>query len=264
MASTMEIKIDYKQVTESLSDLAQRQVPFVVAKTLTALAGDAREHLVKRLPMVFDRPTPFTQRGVFTKPAQKATLTAEVYFPESQEAQGRATREYMRPGAQGASARNQKKTEFLLTRMGYLPAGWVTTPGSFIAKGHLDGYGNMPGSYYKQIIRSLGIKNTKGPPKPASGASQRRAARMGVEDEFFAITPGSNAQGKNGGWLPPGVWRRTGKGGSVLQQYLKFIRKASYKKRIDVLAEVKTAVDANVQRRWSESVQLVVEKFNAR
>lgn len=260
----MEIKVDYKDVTASLNDLAQRQVPFVLAKTLTALAGDARAHLIKKLPMAFDRPTPFTQRGVFTKAAQKTTLAAEVYFPESQPEQGKAQREYIRPGAQGSSARSQKKTEYLLTRMGYLPAGWVTTPGSYIAQGKLDSYGNMPGSYYKQIIRSLGIKNTKGPAKPPSGASQRRAAKMGVTSEFFAISPGSNSQGKNGGWLPPGVWKRSGKGGATLQQYLKFVKKASYKQRIDVLKEVKTAVDANLERRWAESVQLVVTQFNAK
>ena len=261
----MEIKVDYKDVTASLDDLAQRQVPFVLAKTLTALAGDARDHLIKKLPVAFDRPTPFTQRGVFTKPAQKTTLAAEVYFPESQSEQGKPTREYIRPGAEGASARHQKKTEFLLTRMGYLPAGWVTTPGSYITNnGKLDGYGNMPGSYYKQIIRSLGIKTTKGPPKPPSGASQRRASRMGVASEFFAVVPGANQLGKNGGYLPSGVWKRTGKGGHQLQQYLKFIKKASYKRRLDVFTEVKTAVDANLERRWAESVQLVVTQFNAR
>lgn len=261
----MKIEVDFKDVTDSLTDMEQRQVPFVMAKTLSALAGDARAHLIKQLPVAFDRPTPFTQRGVFTKAATKTTPAAEVYFPESQAAQGRATREYIRPGAQGTPARAQKKTEYLLTRMGLLPAGWVTTPGTYITKNNkLDSYGNMPGSYYKQIIRSLGIKNTKGPAKPASMASQRRAARMGVQTEFFAVAPGLNTLGKNGGYLPSGVWKRSGKNGRDLQQYLKFIKKASYRARIDVLKEVEAAVKTNLNRRWDESVQLLVDKFNAK
>lgn len=257
----MEIKVEYRHVTDALDDVARRQVPFAVAKTLTALAGDARDKLIKKLPIAFDRPTAFTQRGVYTKAAQKNTLTAEVYFPQSQEAQGRSQREYIRPGAEGASARRQKKTEFLLTRMGYLPAGWVTTPGRYIMDGKLDGFGNMPGSYYKQIIRNLGIKR---PGKPVSGASQRRAARMGVDNEFFAVKPGVNNLAKGGGWLPAGVYKREGRGGSTLRQYLKFVKKATYKQRLDVKAEAETAVRANVQRRWDESVQSIVNQFNPR
>ena len=258
----MEIKVDYSGVVDGLNDAALRQVPFALAKTLTALAGDAKDHLTKKLPIAFDRPTAFTQRGVYTKRAEKSTLTAEVYFPQSQEEQGRAQREYMRPGAEGASARRQKKTEYLLTRMGYLPAGWVTTPGRYIMDGKLDGFGNMPGSYYKQIIRNLQIKYKA--LKPISAASQKRAARMAVDNEFFAVKPGANNLAKGGGWLPPGIYKREGKGGKTLRQYLKFVKKASYRQRLDMLAETQIAVSANLQRRWGESVQLIVEKFNAR
>jgi len=194
---------------------------------------------------------------------KKTSLTAEVYFPDSQAESGHATREYIRPGAEGSRARAQKKTEYLLTRMGYLPTGWVTTPGRYIMEGKLDGFGNMPGSYYKQIIRNLGIKNTKGPPKPVSGASQRRAARMAVPNEFFAVKTGTNSLAKGGGWLPPGVYKREGKGGSTLRQYLKFVKKASYKQRLNVLAEVQTAVTTHLQTRWNESVKEITDRFNA-
>jgi hypothetical protein len=34
---------------------------------------------------------------------------------------------------------------------------------------------------------------------------------------------------------------------------LKFVRKASYSKRLDVDAVVKKAVDTNLQRRWDEA-----------
>lgn len=238
-----------------------RQVPFVTARTLTALAGDVQDHLKRQLPVAFDRPTPFTQRGIFMQRAEKRDLTAIVYFPESQDQSGKATREYIRPGAMGASARNQKKTEYLLTRMGWMPSGWVTVPGKYIMAGKLNSYGNMPGSYYKQIIRALQIKTTKGPPKPPSAASQKRAVKMGVASEFFAVAPGANRLSKGGGWLPPGVYKREGRHGEVLRQYLKFVRKASYKMRLNVKAEAQKAVTQNLNKRWNEAVQEIVTRF---
>lgn len=256
------IHVEHRHVTAGLSDLARRQLPFVTARMLTGLAGDVQTHFKKRLPVAFDRPTPFTQRGVFMKRAEKATLTSEVFFPNSQEQQGKAQREYLQPGVKSATyARQQKKTEFLLTRMGWLPPGWVTVPGRYIQQGRLDAYGNMPGAYYKQIIRNLQVKSHALKPIPA--ASQKRAARMGVDNEFFVVAPGRNTLARGGGWLPPGVWRRQGKGGSTLQQYLKFVRKAGYRQRLDVKAEAETAVRANVQKRWNTAVAELQTKFRA-
>lgn len=239
------------------------QLPFAAAKTLTAIAKDVQDAVKKALPVEFDRPTPFTVRGVFYKPAQKGSSpAAEVYFPQSQAQSGRAEREYIRPGAQGAGARNQKKTEYLLSKMGFMPAGWVSTPGRYIMNGKLDAFGNMPGSYYKQIIRNLQIKNTKGPPKPVSGASARRAARLGVENEFFAVPPGANRLAKGGGWLPPGVYRRTGAGGKTLVQYLKFVRKASYRQRLDMPKIAVDVIGARAQQRWNETVQQIAKQYS--
>jgi len=86
---------------------------------------------------------------------------------------------------------------------------------------------------------------------------------MAVDNEFFSVKPGANNLAKGGGWLPPGVYKREGKGGHTLRQYLKFVKKASYKQRLDVLGEANKAVTTNLQRRWAESLQLIVEKFNA-
>ena len=258
----VDIQVQYKDVARGLSETARRQVPFVVAKTLTGVAQDVQAHLKGRLPVAFDRPTPFTQRGVFMSRAEKSNLVAEVFFPNSQESQGKAQREYIRPGAEGAQARRQKKTEFLLTRAGFLPPGWVTTPGRYIADGKLDQYGNMPGRLYAQIIRNLQVKYTA--LKPVSAASRKRAARMGVENEFFAVAPGLNKLAAGGGWLPPGVYKREGRGGRTLRQYLKFVRKASYRRRLDVVAEATKAVKESLPRRWNESIKLVTDKFNAR
>lgn len=261
----LNIHIDTKQLSAALSDGARKQMPFVTAKMLTALAGDAKEALQKQLPVSFDRPTPFTVRGIFTRRAEKTNLEALVYVPESQDAQGKAQREYFRPGVQGATARSQKKTEFLLTRLGVLPSGWVTVPGKWITAGKLDAYGNMPGSYYKQIIRELQIRAPEDRYfKPRSAKGQQSAKKMGVDSIFFAVVPGANKLGKNGGYLPSGVYKRSGAGGRKLLQYLKFVRRAAYRPRLDAVEVVTKAVQANAQARFDDAITLVTNQFKPR
>jgi hypothetical protein len=246
-----EFEVDFKNVANALSVELPRQVPFAMAHTLTLLAKDGKEAIVKALPVVFDRPVQFTLSGVTFEKATKATMASKVFFRQSDNNSGKAKNEHIRPGAQGAVARNQKKTEFLLTRLGFLPAGWVTVPGNKMPV--VASSGNMAGSYYKDIINVLQLKTGS---RFESGhgryiKSQKRASKMGVATELFAVAPGLNSMAKGGGWLPPGVYKHLP--GRRLLQMLKFVRKASYSKRLDVDAVVKKAVDTNLQRRWDEA-----------
>lgn len=254
--------VHYRHVTQALRD-AGNEVPYATATFLTRLAMASRGRIQKAMPQKFDRPTGFTVRRVSYSPASRNSLRAMVGIPDSPDQAGRATSEYMRPGALGASARHQKKSEYLLSVMGYLPPGWVMVPGSFM-KGRLDGYGNVPGSYYKQVIRDLQIKTTKGPPKPRFGAAQRRAARMGVTAEFFAVGRGRNTLNKGGGWLPPGVYRRTGRRGDKLEQYFVFVPRAKYEKRLDIRDEVVETYREQGPSLWRASVVSVRARFAAR
>lgn len=253
------MKIEYTtnagQVAQDLRDTLPRQTPYAAAVMLTRLAGDLRAGFQERLPETFDRPTDFTVRGVFMKPASKSELEAAVYFPDSEDADGKPRREYIRPGAQGSTARHQKRTEFLLTRIGALPVGWVTTPG----KGaELDAHGNVPGSVYRQIINVLQIRYNK--PKPVSQRSQKSAAKLGVEALFFVVAPGANTRGKGGGWLPPGVWKHLP--GHRIAQVLKFVRKASYQPRFKLEDEAAPILQRQIPVRWDEAVALIASKFS--
>jgi hypothetical protein len=81
---------------ESTFAQSERQVPYAAAIFLTKIAVDGRSRVQRRMSEVFDNPTDWTQRGVFTKGATRDELVAEVYFPQSQEQRGRADREYIR------------------------------------------------------------------------------------------------------------------------------------------------------------------------
>ncbi len=249
----LKFDVDYKLTANTFRSTAS-QVPYAAALTLTKIAGDARDAITKQLPTAFDRPTDFTLRGVYTRSASKAKLVSEVYFPESVDELGKAKREYIRPGAQGAGQRRQKKTEYLLTRMGALPRGWLTTPGKGAS---LDSHGNVPGSVYKQITNVLQIRVQS---KPVSQRSQKGAKRLGVAALFFLVAPGANTMSKGGGWLPPGVWKHLP--GGKITQILKFVKKASYQPRIDVRQVAMRALVLNLHRRWQESADTITKRFS--
>lgn len=231
-----------------------KQLPYVAAIVLTKLAGDAKSALVTKMPEVFDRPTDFTKRGVYTQSAAKSKLESFVFVPNSLDEQGKSAREYIRPGAQGSGGRRQKRTEYLLTRMGALPYGWVSTPGKGAT---LDAYGNIGGSVYKQIINVLQIR---GDAKPVSARSVKGAKRLGVASLFFVVAPGANKLAKNGGWLPPGVWKHLS--GGRITQILKFVRRASYKPRLDFEAVSAQSMNENILTRWNESAAVIAERFS--
>lgn len=245
-------EVDYRPVADAFTSSAS-ELPYVAAITLTKVAGDAREAIKQKMPEVFSRVADFTLRGVYTRSASKSKLESEVYVPDSVENSGKATREYLRPGAMGSAQRSQKRSEYLLTRMGALPAGWVTTPGKGMEK---QGNGNS-GPVYKQIINVLQIR---GDVKPVSQRSQKGAKRLGVAALFFVVAPGPNKRGKNGGWLPPGVWKHLP--GGQITQVLKFVKKASYRPRLDVKQIASDAVKKNLEPRWRESAGIIRQRFS--
>lgn len=258
---SLQIRVDTSAARALFGDKLPKALPYVKAAMLTKLAAGGRDAIVRQMPVDFMGPTKFTLGGVWMKKADKST-PAQVYVPDSADDNGAARREYLIPGVQGSAKRRQKRTEYLLTRNGFLPAGWVTTPGK-AAKLNADG--NIPAPVYKQIVNVLQIKRVESARARAiSGASQKRAAKMGVQREWFAVQPGKNTLGRKGSWLPPGVYRRTGRNGETLEQILKFVRKAAYRPRLDFDGTVREFVVKNVQAAWDESAASVFAKFSAK
>lgn len=254
------IDVDMDDALALVGEHLPNAVPYVRNATLAGLAKRVQGRIVATLPSAFDRPTPFTMRGVFVRnPRGKNDPTAQVYFPQSEDRQGRGQREYMRPGAKGASARRQKRTEYLLTRQGWLPPGWVTTPG----KGaQLNSFGNLEGRIYRQIINVLQIR-VGANLKAISSASQKRAARLGVSSEYFAVPPGTNRAGPGGSWLPPGVYRHT-KGRSKPMQILKFVKRATYRPRLQMEAIARAEIRREGAREFARAWSTVTQRFAAR
>ena len=83
---TINIKSNLDKLTRSLTDFAERQVPFAIATALTGIANkvakDEAANMVKVLNAHGKPPTPFTLRSIRVKPAKKTDLAAEVILQD--------------------------------------------------------------------------------------------------------------------------------------------------------------------------------------
>lgn len=80
----LKITSNLDQFRGHVRSKVQGQVPFATAKALTRTAQDAKKNTEKRMRRVFDRPTPYTMRGVFTQSASKRRLIARVGIKDRQ------------------------------------------------------------------------------------------------------------------------------------------------------------------------------------
>lgn len=81
-AFQISVADDIARLQKSLSALEKQQLPFAIAKTLTAVAKNAQAAEKEAMPEVFDRPTPFTVNSVGVKGALKANLEARVFIKD--------------------------------------------------------------------------------------------------------------------------------------------------------------------------------------
>lgn len=73
------IQTDVDKVIRQLG-IAQRQIPFAAALALTKTAQQAQKDVSNALPEIFDKPNPFTRRGIGWERADKYTLRAKVFI----------------------------------------------------------------------------------------------------------------------------------------------------------------------------------------
>lgn len=83
-AVTVSLRSEWKAFAAQLDDFQRTQLPYATARALTETARAVQKAVTSELPSIFDRPTPFTMRGLAIKPARKADLTAEVFVKDIQ------------------------------------------------------------------------------------------------------------------------------------------------------------------------------------
>jgi len=202
----MLIKVDHNigQVQAWLAG-QQKQVQFATAVALTRTASAIKAALPAEMDRVFERPTPFTKRGIYLKAARRDNLTAEVGLMDAQAKYLglQVTGGVRQPGQRG-----------------------IRLPGNV----QLNAFGNIP--------RGLTDKLKAAAKSGELGAAVTR--RLGVKgDRRKGAAPIELFYGKPAGdrWndAPVGIWRRVpGRPGKLIPVIVFEDTPAKYRKRLDL------------------------------
>lgn len=204
----------------------ERQIPYATSVALNRTAFAVRAALQKKMPEVFDRPTPYTLRSMRVQKATKARLSAEVALKDFG-GKGIAASKYLRPQVFGGR-RVQKRYEKALSRVGptgyYIPAAGAT----------MDAYGNMSRGQIVRLLSYLQAFSEQGYKANSTALSRARLAknRKGkdgykrINGVVYFISRGKGSMsGNREQHLPEGVWSKTGTHGAVLKPVLIVPRK---------------------------------------
>lgn len=228
---------DVSQVVRGLDRLQREQIPFAMALALTQTAKDVQAAEQKEMRDVFDRPTPYTLRSLFLRPATKQRLEAQVFFKDESGTTGKGTpaTKYLLPQVFGG-LRNQKRFERALQRSAKLPPGHDQEIYAVPGEGaRLDSFGNLSRGQIVQILSDLRLL------EQVAGAKQNRLTRAEVaarraggdkrvrykRAKYFIGAPGD-------GRLPLGVWEYIRSAfGRGIRPVLIFVSRPQYEPRFD-------------------------------
>ncbi len=216
----IDLRADLRPMLDRLQNL-QRQIPFVIASSLTKTAVKVKPEIRKEMELVFDRPTRYTLNSIFVQPANKKdeNPTARVWLKDDQEA-ALSTRQFTGAGLAaeylwpeiGGGTRALKRFEIRLRNAGLLPPGMFVVPG----KGaKLDRYGNLDLGQLVAVLSKLGTIR-----EAAAAASNRRKRNAKYIAAQYFVSRGER--------LRRGVWQRL-PGRSLIPVYL-FVDRVSYRR----------------------------------
>lgn len=207
------IKLEgFNELKSKLGDLARNQLPFALAKTLTATAKGIETRLQAEMASVFKSPSPYVKRATFVQPASKSNLSAVVGIKDMKPSGGTAPSVLLKEHFTGG-LRGHKPFEKALEAMGAMPAGYRAIPASGMK---LDSYGNPS---KRMIVEMLGALRSSMSIWKWRG---KKARLVG----YFVIQVGDKSH------LHPGVYYRPNRG-ALLCMFI-FVQQAAYRKAINL------------------------------
>jgi hypothetical protein len=210
----MKIKVDVDDAkVKAAMATSLKQVKFAVASALTKTAVEVRKAIPGELDKAFDRPTPFTKNGTYTKRATRDELVAEVGFKEIQS-------NYLAMQESGGiydphEAGIRLPGNIQLNAFGNIPRGIIAKLKEAAENGQLSA----------ALARRIGV-----------GGTNRRKGQKGQSLQLFFGVP------RGAGWenAPLGIWRRipgsSGGPGKLVPVILFEDTPAKYEKKLDMEA----------------------------
>lgn len=232
---------------------AQSQLPYAVARGLTATIKDVRDAEVDEMRKVFQAPTPFTLRSLYVRPATKARQEASTWLKD------RTGPHYLVPQIAGGG-RPLKRFEHRLVMHGYMRQNQRAVPA---AGARLDAYGNMSKGQINQILSQLRTAVVQGDFSNATNSKRSRAKRA---QQAYFVSQGSSArrfgfQGARGKGqtfeqhLPAGVWvRHYTSWGTAVKPVVLFVSGVRYNKRFDFFGVAERTVQRMLPLRMQAAV----------
>ena len=229
----------------------RKEFPYAVARTLSKVAVLAREGEYKEMKKVFDRPTPYTLKSLYTKSAKMDDLTSAIWLKGKMEAgKGTPAIYYLAPQIFGG-ARSLKRHESALRRIGILPPDLYCVPG----KGaDLDAYGNMKSA---QIVKILSYFQAFSEVGYRANITEQRKKKMakGTKKKlgvtYFAIR-------KRRGKLAPGIYQRTELMG--VKMLIAFVKRPHYMKRLLFWETAREVANKEWKHLFDEAMEAALAK----
>lgn len=190
----LNMDIDPSDLARGLNDVERKQVPIATVWGLNDTASDVLAHMQSQMDVVFDKPTRFAKNAFMVWRATKATMMAEV-----KERPSVGARHFLKVQERGG-ARGQTGLEKLLdSRLNYDGQIVAVVPA---AGAKLNAFGNWSSGERNKVLSA--VQSQRDSQANSTDASKARSkSRVG----YFVPRPGSK--------LSAGVWKRSGKKGSL-------------------------------------------------
>jgi hypothetical protein len=245
----MQIKVDIniKEFQEAMKKAAN-QVPFALSVAINASAEKAKELVKAEMPRVFDRPTPWVLNSLRVKRSTKTNLTAELAYKDKNSVDN--SRSMVEPHV-FTGKRHFKAFEARLLNIGLIPAGYNAVPGE---GANLDANGNMSQGQISQLLNVLGAYTEAGYNK-ADDRTVTRLAKGNKKKNIYGFVYWVNKVGSTKAThIPPGVYKRVTTGfGTSLKPILIFVKRASYRKRLDFFGIAAKTINAELPGQFSKA-----------
>lgn len=235
----INVTSDINKVVGGMCGQYIEQIPFAASVGINKTAQFVANEIVKRLPTVFDRPTPYTLKAFkVLKRSQKSELTAIVGLRTDAPGKGQSFERSLAHELTGGN-RQWRRFESALFRIGVLPSGMAAVPprdSSWAVQ--LDQYGNIPPSVIVVILSYFQAFGEQGYRANSTAKTRARRAKFGTSQSGYRVINGVVyfvSTGKdNTRQLAPGIWAKRGTHGADVAPVLLFVRQPKYKVRLDL------------------------------
>jgi len=213
---------------------------FATAVALTRTMKDVEQAAYVEMNSVWDRPTPFSQRSLFTRPATKVNLEASVQIKDRFPSKASASPQEIYQHQYFGGVRRRKGLERYAERAGLIGSTEILVPAS---GAKLDAYGNVSRGQLSQIMSQLRLGLDPYSWKSSSTRSKAGQKKAGLM--FWS----------RGGHLRRGIWVRRGRSIAPL---MLVAPQPAYKARMD-LGKVGTRTmdarfGAHLDDAWSTAI----------